>query len=76
MHGMYIFLLTGLSAQVLEDYPSSGRGELSLKKGDVMIHMREHVTGWWVGRDPSGKYGHFPSMFVQVLEQVGSADRL
>ncbi len=70
LRAIFFFLVTGMSAEVLEDYPSAGGGELNLKKGDVIVHMREHASGYWIGRDPSGKYGLLPSTFVQFLEKV------
>ncbi len=56
-------------AEVVEDYPASSRGELSLKKGDTIEHIRQYGdAGWYMGRDPYGKHGRFPGMFVEFMD--------
>ncbi|KAJ4456286.1 hypothetical protein PAPYR_8584 [Paratrimastix pyriformis] len=49
--------------------PGAEPPELSFRKGELIEVIRQHETGWWVGRLQGQPHtGWFPSSFVQLLE--------
>ncbi|OXA64664.1 Unconventional myosin-Ie [Folsomia candida] len=50
----------------LYDYEARDIDELGLKEGDLLEIVKEHDSGWWLGK-LRGKEGLFPSNYVEKL---------
>ena len=48
---------------------SDGDNEISFSAGDVIFNVDRYdpSNGWFYGRAPNGKYGWFPSNYVQFI---------
>lgn len=54
------------------DYLATEPGELSIRKGDVIVVLEEDATGWWKGQSADGLVGFFPSNFSELLPEEGA----
>ncbi|XP_050307708.1 E3 ubiquitin-protein ligase SH3RF3 isoform X3 [Anthonomus grandis grandis] len=58
-------------AKALYDYISKDRGDLSFKKGDIIILKRKVDPHWYQG-ECGGKQGLFPLAYIQIITPVPS----
>ena len=50
------------------DFGAEEEGEISFKKGDVLIVTDKPDPNWWVGYiEGKASQGHFPSTYVEML---------
>lgn len=42
--------------------------EITFDPGDIITEIDPFDEGWWRGRSPDGRYGMFPSNFVELIE--------
>eukprot|EP01114_Cavostelium_apophysatum_P005587 TRINITY_DN1677_c0_g1_i3.p1 TRINITY_DN1677_c0_g1~~TRINITY_DN1677_c0_g1_i3.p1 ORF type:complete len:536 (+),score=114.74 TRINITY_DN1677_c0_g1_i3:379-1986(+) len=54
--------------QALYDYDAEDTNEMTIKEGDIILVLNKGASGWWKG-EVGGKIGHFPSNFVEVIEE-------
>ncbi|XP_067937973.1 growth factor receptor-bound protein 2-like [Watersipora subatra] len=68
--------LTDMSAQVqyiervqaLFDFQAEEDGEISFKKGDILMVLKKMDPNWWLGSlDSQSTQGLFPSTYVRIL---------
>ncbi|KAI9204039.1 uncharacterized protein BJ171DRAFT_582415 [Polychytrium aggregatum] len=62
----------------LYSFEGENSNELTMKKGDLIDVTGEIDEGWWEGniQDGSGRFGMFPSNYVEVVEDAPSDRRL
>lgn len=54
-----------------------GDDEISFDPGDIIQEIDQFDEGWWKGKAPNGRYGLFPSNFVELLpDQVAKVTLL
>ena len=41
--------------------------EISFDPGDLITEVDQFDEGWWKGRGPDGRYGMFPSNYVELV---------
>jgi len=58
----------GIQARALWDYEAADETEIKFDPGDLITHIEFTDEGWWRGRGPDGKFGLFPSNYVELLE--------
>ncbi|KAH9599644.1 SH3 domain [Trypanosoma melophagium] len=51
--------------QATHDYKNKGRYYLPILKGDLILILEEHPSGWWIGENVMGIKGVVPSTFLQ-----------
>lgn len=51
------------------DYEASNDEEISFNEGDTIIIIEKSDDGWWLGTNPAGQTGHFPSMLVHCDDE-------
>ncbi|XP_058888265.1 nostrin isoform X2 [Acipenser ruthenus] len=56
------------TCRALYDFQSDREDELIMKIGDLLVIHQKDNSGWWYG-SLKGKKGHFPSNYVEQLEQ-------
>lgn len=55
-------------ARAMFDFGAEEEGEISFRKGDILIVTEKPDPNWWVGFiDGDTVQGHFPSTYVEVL---------
>ncbi|KAI4160705.1 MAG: hypothetical protein L6R39_000164 [Caloplaca ligustica] len=65
----------GKRALVQYDYEKAEDNEIELKEGDYVINIDMVDEDWWMGENPRGEVGLFPSNYVElVAEDEHSAD--
>lgn len=42
--------------------------EITFDPGDIITEVDPFDEGWWRGRGPDGRYGMFPSNYVELIE--------
>ncbi|XP_041120702.1 nostrin isoform X2 [Polyodon spathula] len=57
------------TCRALYDFQSDREDELIMKTGDLIVIHQKDNSGWWYG-SLKGKKGHFPSNYVEQLEQL------
>ncbi|XP_076273785.1 SH3 domain containing ring finger posh isoform X2 [Rhynchophorus ferrugineus] len=58
-------------AKALFDYTATDVGDLSFKRGDIII-LKKRIDSYWYEGECGGKHGVFPSCYVQVITPVPS----
>lgn len=59
-------------ARAVYDYAGTGNGtELLFSKGDEIVILQKHESGWWEG-ELNGNIGWFPAEFVEEVVIVSS----
>jgi len=54
--------------KALFDYEAEDADELSVHEGDIITVEDEDDEGWYYGTNGQGKYGKFPSNYVELLQ--------
>ena len=42
--------------------------EISFEPGDLITEVDQSDERWWRGRGPDGRYGKFPSNYVELVD--------
>ena len=66
---------SGRRALVQYDYDKAEDNELELKEGEYITSIELVDDDWWMGRNPRGETGLFPSNYVELIEDEGDRDR-
>ena len=64
---------SGKNALVQYDYEKAEDNELELKEGELVTNIEMVDDNWWMGQNPHGETGLFPSNYVELLEDDGHA---
>ncbi|MCJ1477034.1 hypothetical protein MMC13_005705 [Lambiella insularis] len=59
---------SGKRALVQYDYEKAEDNELELKEGEVITNIEMVDDDWWMGENPRGETGLFPSNYVELVE--------
>ena len=62
---------SGKRALVQYDYEKAEDNELELKEGELVSNIEMVDENWWMGQNPQGETGLFPSNYVELLEDDG-----
>lgn len=62
----------GKRAMVQYDYEKAEDNELDLREGEYVTNIELVDDDWWMGQNPRGESGLFPSNYVELVE--GDAD--
>ena len=62
---------SGKRALVQYDYEKAEDNELELKEGEYVTNIEMVDDDWWMGQNPRGETGLFPSNYVEVIEDRG-----
>lgn len=63
---------SGKRALVQYDYEKAEDNELELREGEYVTNIEMVDDDWWMGQNPRGETGLFPSNYVELVE--GGAD--
>ncbi|KAL9123011.1 MAG: hypothetical protein Q9187_000425 [Circinaria calcarea] len=63
---------SGKRALVQYDYEKAEDNELELKEGEYVINIEMVDEDWWMGQNPHGETGLFPSNYVELVEDDAS----
>ena len=59
---------SGKRALVQYDYEKAEDNELELKEGEYVVNIEMVDNDWWMGQNPRGETGLFPSNYVELVE--------
>jgi hypothetical protein len=62
-------LIGSLMARVDFDYSKEEEGELSIRRGDIIVLLDNSDEQWWYG-ETNGSVGYFPASYVTILNTV------
>lgn len=65
---------SGKRALVQYDYEKAEDNELELKEGEYVTNIEMVDDDWWMGQNPRGETGLFPSNYVELVEGEGNGD--
>ena len=65
---------TGQRALVQYDYEKAEDNELELKEGEYVTNIEMVDEDWWMGQNPRGESGLFPSNYVELVDDGGDDD--
>ena len=65
----------GERALVQFDYEKAEDNELELKEGEYVTNIEKVDEDWWMGQNPRGETGLFPSNYVEIVHDEEDADR-
>lgn len=65
---------SGKRALVQYDYEKAEDNELELKEGEYVTNIEMVDDDWWMGQNPRGETGLFPSNYVELTEGDGDGD--
>lgn len=60
---------SGKRALVQFDYEKAEDNELELKEGEYVTNIEMVDEDWWMGENPHGERGLFPSNYVELVEE-------
>jgi len=63
----------GKTALIQFDYEKAEDNEIELREGEYVHNIEMVDADWWVGTNEQGETGLFPSNYVEVVEEEGSA---
>lgn len=63
---------SGKRALVQYDYEKAEDNELELKEGEYVTNIEMVDDDWWMGQNPRGESGLFPSNYVELIEGDGA----
>ena len=63
---------SGKRALVQYDYEKAEDNELELKEGEYVTNIEMVDDDWWMGQNPRGETGLFPSNYVELMEGEGN----
>ncbi|KAK4695970.1 drebrin-like protein, partial [Lecanoromycetidae sp. Uapishka_2] len=58
----------GERALVQYDYEKAEENELELKEGEYVTNIEKVDEDWWMGQNPRGETGLFPSNYVEIVQ--------
>ena len=64
---------SGKRALVQYDYEKAEDNELELREGEYVTNIEMVDEDWWMGQNPRGESGLFPSNYVELVEDDGGA---
>ncbi len=64
---------SGKQALVQYDYEKAEDNELELREGEYVTNIEMVDEDWWMGQNPRGETGLFPSNYVELIEDGGGA---
>ncbi|KAL6720712.1 actin binding protein [Lecanora helva] len=64
---------SGKRALVQYDYEKAEDNELELREGEYVTNIEMVDEDWWMGQNPRGEAGLFPSNYVELVEGDGEA---
>ena len=64
---------SGKRALVQYDYEKAEDNELELKEGEYVTNIEMVDEDWWMGQNPRGETGLFPSNYVELVEDESDA---
>ena len=62
---------SGKRALVQFDYEKAEDNELELREGEYVTNIEMVDEDWWMGQNPRGETGLFPSNYVELVEDTG-----
>lgn len=65
---------SGKRALVQYDYEKAEENELEMKEGEYVTNIEMVDDDWWMGQNPRGESGLFPSNYVELVEDNADAD--
>ena len=63
---------SGKRALVQYDYEKAEDNELELREGEYVTNIEMVDDDWWMGQNPRGETGLFPSNYVELVEDGGA----
>ena len=63
---------SGKRALVQYDYEKAEDNELELREGDYVTNIEMVDEDWWMGQNPRGETGLFPSNYVELIDDGGA----
>ena len=63
---------SGKRALVQYDYEKAEDNELELREGEYVTNIEMVDEDWWMGQNPRGEAGLFPSNYVELIEDGGA----
>ena len=63
---------SGKRALVQYDYEKAEDNELELREGELVTNIEMVDDDWWMGQNPHGETGLFPSNYVELVETDGN----
>ena len=63
---------SGKRALVQYDYEKAEDNELELREGEYVTNIEMVDEDWWMGQNPRGETGLFPSNYVELMEDGGA----
>ena len=67
---------SGKRALVQYDYDKAEENELELKEGEYVTNIEMVDEDWWMGQNPHGETGLFPSNYVELVEDDAEQEPL
>lgn len=67
---------SGERALVQYDYEKAEDNELELKEGEYVTNIEQVDEDWWMGQNPRGESGLFPSNYVEIVHDDNDVGRL
>ena len=64
---------SGKRALVQYDYEKAEDNELELREGEYVTNIEMVDEDWWMGQNPRGETGLFPSNYVELMEDGGAS---
>ncbi|MCJ1378364.1 hypothetical protein MMC17_001462 [Xylographa soralifera] len=65
---------SGKRAVVQYDYEKAEDNELELKEGEQVTNIEMVDDDWWMGENPRGETGLFPSNYVELVQDDGNIE--
>lgn len=65
---------TGKRALVQYEYEKAEENELELKEGEYVTNIEMVDEDWWMGQNPRGESGLFPSNYVELVDDDGNEE--
>ncbi|MCJ1434652.1 hypothetical protein MMC27_004021 [Xylographa pallens] len=65
---------SGKRAMVQYDYEKAEDNELELKEGEQVTNIEMVDDDWWMGENPRGETGLFPSNYVELVQDDGNIE--
>ena len=67
---------SGKRAMVQYDYEKAEDNELELKEGEEVTNIEMVDDDWWMGENPRGESGLFPSNYVELVQDDGNIEHV
>jgi cortactin len=67
LYTVICFHSQGFSARAVYDYQAGGEDEISFDPDEIITNIEKIDDGWWMGTNPRGETGLFPSNYVEEI---------